>query len=268
MANLAKWICVWLGFLETREGARSLVGSCWGENTAKVVNLGLVFPADIKVSPEPLFIFLVLSEAQKQTQKQNPKKTKTNCLFLEDLSLEGKQDLLFPLLECVCFQRLVSLSCALPLFFYHNAPRLSSCSNLQDSFFPWIMSSFLKPSRWRGKHHKLAKQNISLVGLLRCQKSHYCSTWKIRLQLPVAALKFEKQWVHLPVNTYQAFTLYPPVRGMEEQSFSSRNVRITKSRGVWTPGRAWCRHGGRVSVEPEKPWANIRFNRIQFYLRK
>lgn len=66
---------------------------------AKVVYLGFVFPADIVVSPELLHFFLKISfEAQKQKQKQNPKKTKPTVCFLK-----------------ICFFWASSLSFALPL---------------------------------------------------------------------------------------------------------------------------------------------------------
>lgn len=94
------------------------LGAAEGSN-AKVVNLGFVFPADIKISPEPLY-FSGPFWGTKAKQKQSPKKTETICLSLEDLCLERK-DLLVPLLERVfrvCFFGDSSLSSALPLLMF------------------------------------------------------------------------------------------------------------------------------------------------------
>lgn len=67
---LVKQFWLRLGVLGAREGVCFVAGADEG-HTAKMVNLGFVCFADIRVLPEPLWIFfLVLPEAQRQNKNK------------------------------------------------------------------------------------------------------------------------------------------------------------------------------------------------------
>lgn len=98
-------------------------------NTAKVVNLGFVFPTDIKVSPEPLY-FSGPFWGTKAKTKTKPKENKNQPLVSWRFEFGGKTGLARSFAwVCLLLWRLVSPSCALPLLFYPKVPCHSSCSN-------------------------------------------------------------------------------------------------------------------------------------------
>lgn len=100
------------GFLETREGACSVLGrSC--VSAARVVNLGAVSPADIRVSPEPL----VLSKAHKQNKKKAPSKQKPTVEVLNICIWRENKTCLWLCLNAYASSEVVSLSSAPSPFF-------------------------------------------------------------------------------------------------------------------------------------------------------
>lgn len=120
------------GFLETREGACSVLGrSC--VSAARVVNLGAVSPADIRVSPEPL----VLSKAHKQNKKKAPSKQKPTVEVLNIcIWRENKTCLWLCLNAYASSEACVSELCSVPLLFCHTCLVIPFVSPFQGFFFP------------------------------------------------------------------------------------------------------------------------------------